>query len=70
MKVTALCQGKDEWVSRERSMGLCAGRILSFRVPDLTCKHVVGPGASYKVHKWVQQHTEQLWSGVCRKEKQ
>lgn len=51
-------------------MGLCTGRIIRFRVLDLTCKHVAGPGASYKVRKWVQQHTEQLWSGVCRKEKQ
>lgn len=51
-------------------MGLSAGEGISFRVPDLTCKHVAAPGASQKVQKWVQQHMEQLWLGERRKEKQ
>lgn len=44
-------------------MGLCTGGDINSGVPDVTCKHVVAPGASQKVQKWVQQHTEQLWFG-------
>lgn len=32
---------------------------LSFRVPDWLA-NVVGPGTSYKMHKWVQQHIKQI----------
>lgn len=51
-------------------MGLCAGEDVSFRVSDLTCKYVAALEASRHMQKWVQQHTEQLQFGVCRKEKQ
>lgn len=50
-----------------KATALCAGGDISFRLPDLTCKHKAAPGASQKVQKWVQQHMEQLGLGCAER---